>query len=168
MPKDMTREQVPLGEIKYQWKVSEYEKYQRGFGWYVAMVLLGIALAAFGLLTGNYLFALIIVLFGIIMYLQHVQEPPEVLFAITETGIVLGRKYYRYTELKDFWILYNPPVVKNLYFTINNVLRHRLQVPLQKYDPRPIREYLAQYLVENVEEEGEPVSDKVARALKLH
>jgi hypothetical protein len=36
------------------------------------------------------------------------------------------------------------------------------------FDPRPIRDYLSQYLTENFDEEEEPLSDKMARLLKIH
>jgi hypothetical protein len=96
------------------------------------------------------------------------QEPMDVYFAITETGINLGKKYYRCNELSNFWLIYNPPEVKNLYFGLNSVVKHRLQVPLLDFDPRPIREYLNQFLTEDLEQEEEPLSDRLARILKIH
>ena len=101
------------------------------------------ALVVFALLTANYLFALVIVLFGIVMFMHDMQEPLEVYFALTDTGIILGKKYYRYSELQSFWLIYNPPEVKNLYFTLNGLVKHRLQVPLLDYDPRAIRDHLS-------------------------
>jgi len=95
------------------------------------------------------------------------QEPIELFFAITETGIVLGNKYYRYSELANFWVIYNPPEVKTLYFSLNKMVKHRLQVSLDNYDPRPIRDYLGQYLEEDLEQEEEPLSDRFARLFRL-
>jgi hypothetical protein len=129
----------------------------------VALLLVGYAFV-----SANYLFALIIVLFVIILYLHNLQEPLAVPFAITTAGIIVGKKFYRYSELKNFWIIYQPPLVKNLYFTLNQVFRHRLQVPLLDHDPRPIRDYLSQYLSEDLEQEEEPLSDRMARLFKLH
>ena len=167
MAQDITREQVNIGPVVYQWLLKEYETYNRNRRWYVFMGLMGVILVAYAVATANYLFALIIVLFAIIVYIHDLQQPQEVPFIITTTGIVLGRKYYRYNELASFWILYNPPEVKNLYFTLNNVIKHRLQVPLFDYDPRPIRDVLSQFLSEDLEQEEEPFSDRLARMWQL-
>jgi len=170
MPKNLARESVEVGAIMYEWTMKEYEKYERGRTWYIVMAIIGALLLTYALITGNNSFALIIVLFGIVLYLHEMHEPQEVVFAITETGIVIGKKFYRYSELENFWIIYNPDPgrPKNLYFTMNGYLRHRIQISLLDYDPRPIREYLRQFVAEDLSQEDEPLSDKVARLLKIH
>ncbi|MBI5728667.1 MAG: hypothetical protein HY983_00245 [Candidatus Magasanikbacteria bacterium] len=168
MPKDLTKENAPVGKVVYEWLVKEYEQYERSRRWYLIAGLLGVVCLVYAVATANYLFALILVLFAIVLYLHEMQPPLNVYFAITETGIILGKKYYRYSELADFWLIYNPPEVKTLYFRLNNMVKHRLQIPLLDYDPRPIRNYLNQFLSEDLEQEDEPVSDRMARILKIH
>lgn len=168
MSHDLTKEQINVGRVVYEWTVKEYEQHDRSRRWYMVVGGFGIFCVVWGLLTSNYLFALIIILFGIVLYLHDIQTPFEVPFAITETGIILGRKYYKYTEIKDFWVIYNPPDVKNLYFTLNGIVKHRLQVPLLNYDPRPVREYLRKYITEDLEQEQEPLSDRLGRVFKIH
>ncbi len=167
MPKDLTKEDAIVGKIVYQWVVKEFEKYDRNKRWYFMTGMAGLILFVYAVISGNYLFALIVVLFAIIMYLQDMLEPAEVPFAITTTGIILGKKFYRYSELKNFWMIYTPPQVKNLYFGLDNVFKHRLQVPLMDYDPRPIRDYLRGYLTEDLEQEEEPLSDRFARLFRI-
>lgn len=168
MPKDLTREIAPVGDIVYEWWVKEYEQHDRSRRWYIVMGALALFCILYGMFTNDYLFALIIVLLGIILYLHELQEPLMVYFAITQTGIILGKKYYRFGELKNFWVLYNPPIVKNIYFSLDNAIKYRLVVPLLDFDPRPIREYLGQFIDENTEIEEEPFIDQLARVLKLH
>jgi len=168
MPKDLSKEDINPGRIVYAWTVKEYEKYDRSHRWYLATGIALAAFLAFALLSGNYLFALVIILFGIVLYLHDMQEPMDVYFAITDTGIILGRRYYRFSELKNFWLIYNPPEIKTIYFTLNSVVKHRLQVPLLEYDPRAIRDHLNQYLTEDLEQEEEPLSDTLARVFKIH
>ena len=167
MPQNILNSDINIGNIQYEWSVKEYERHERGKNWYVAMSLVGLLLVVDGVVSGNYLFALITVLFGIILFMQDMVEPMEVYFALTNTGIVVGKKYYRYSELNNFWIIYNPPFTKNLYFGQNSILRHRIQVPLYDFDPRPIREYLVQYLQEDLEQEEEPLSDRMSRIMKI-
>jgi len=168
MPKDITKEDAVIGEVIYQWAVKEYNSHDRDRRWYVLTGITGVALFVYAIIAANYLFALILVLFGIILYMHDLLEPMEVNFAITSTGIILGKKYYRYNELKNFWMIYNPPEVKNLYFSTQNLAKHRLQVPLLNNDPRPIRDYLNKFVMEDLEEEEEPMSDRFGRLFKLH
>ncbi len=168
MPQDATADNVNVGKIIYQWSVQEYTPYERGRRWYVVMGGLGLLLVIYAVYSANYLFALIIILFGLILSLSSMRPPLEVRFAVTNTGIIVGGRYYRYSELTNFWVIYDPPTVKNLYFSFNNFFKHRLSVPLLDYDPRPIREYLAQYLEEDLEKEEEPFSDRLARLFRLH
>ncbi|MCX6780401.1 MAG: hypothetical protein NT034_04490, partial [Candidatus Magasanikbacteria bacterium] len=148
MSQNILNSEVNIGDVQYEWNVNEYERHERSKNWYVAIGILGAILVGYGVVSGNYLFALITVLFGIILFMQDMVEPMEVYFALTNTGVVIGKKYYRYSELNNFWIIYNPPATKNLYFSQNSLLRHRVQVPLYDFDPRPIRDYLNQFLEE--------------------
>lgn len=168
MPKDITREPVNFGAITFQWIVQEYEKYPRSRRWYMITGALAALLIIYAIWSSNILFALVIVLFGVVMYLHEAQEPLEVNFAITETGIVLGRKFYRYSELDRFWIIYNPGDVKNVYFSVKNTFKSTLIIPLFDNDPRPIREYLGQFVLEDLDQEEEPLTYKWARILKIH
>ena len=167
MPKNILKEEINIGEVQYEWTVKEYEQHERNQKWYWIIGGIGIGLAIYGVLSANYLFALITVLFGIILFMQDMVAPMDVYFAITNTGVVIGKKYYRYSELTTFWLIYNPPFTKNLYFSQNNVLHHRIQVPLYDYDPMPIREYLNLYLEEDLDQEEEPLSERMGRILKI-
>ena len=167
MPRDLSRENVPLGTIEHQWIINEYNQYDHSRTWYISMAVLGVALLAYALFTGNNSFAVIIVLFAVIMYLHEQQRPLELNIAITESGLVVGNKLYRYSELENFWIVYEPGEVKNLYFMVNGIVKNRLSVPLGDMDPRPIRRYLSQFVIENSTEEEEPFSDKLTRVFKI-
>ena len=168
MPTDITKENIPFGDVVFQWTVKEYNKYDRSRRWYILSALLGVILLATSIWTGNYLFSLIIILIAIIIFLHEIQEPIDVPFAILDTGIVVGKNYYKFSELNNFWLIYNPPDVKNLYFGINGTIKHRIQIPLLDYDPRPIRDYLNEYLEEDLSQEEEPLSDRLARLFQIH
>jgi hypothetical protein len=168
MPKDLTKEEVNTGEVVYEWLIKEYEQYDRSKRWYIIMSLLGVVLVGYALYSANYLFALVLVLFGIVLYLHEMQAPLDVYFAITEVGIIIGKKFYRFSELGNFWIIYNPPTVKNLYFKLGATIKNRLRVPLLDYDPRPVREHLIKFLAEDTEQEEEPISDRLSRVFKIH
>lgn len=167
MPINLAKEDVNVGDVVYSWKVKEYEQHDRDRRWYIFMAALAVLLLIFAVWSTNYLFILVIVLFGIILFLHQHQKPMEIDFAITETGIVLGSKYYKFGELESFWLIYNPPAVKTLYFGRKGWIKHRMVVSLYDNDPRVIKHYLGQYIDEDIEQEEEPFSDRLSRIFKL-
>jgi hypothetical protein len=89
-------------------------------------------------------------------------------FVLEEEGIVIGSKFYDYDEIKNFSIVYKPKEnIKNLYLTFNNNLKNRITIPLIDENPLIIRRYLLQYLDEDLDRNHEPVSESIARMLKL-
>lgn len=161
-------ENTLIGEILHEWTIQEYEKHERGAPWYVIMVLLGLGLVAYALFTGNFLFALIIILFAIILFLQSHQEPAQVRFQITDLGVVVGGRFYPYSELEEFYLIYNPPEVKTLFLRPKSALRPLLRIPLLDKNPIEVKHALREFLPENLEKEEEPLSDKIARNWRIH
>lgn len=159
---------VMTGTALYTWEVPEYEQHDRPARWYVIMVTVGLLLVAYGLFTNNFLFALIIILFAIIVFLQSHQTPHQIAFSITDLGVIVNNRFYPYSELSDFYIIYNPPEVKTLFLEPETSLRPRIRVSLMDIDPNEIKFTLRQYLDENVEKEQEPLSDQIARDWKIH
>jgi hypothetical protein len=167
MPQDINKTNINTGDVVFYWKIKEYEKYSRSKRWYLTASVISILLIVYAVFSANYLFALMIVLFGIILIIQEMKEPEELDFAICETGIVVGVKYYSFSELEKYWIIYSPPDIKYLYFELKGVIFHRLGVDLADANPNEVRAFLNQYLFEDLEREEEPFSDRIGRLLKL-
>ena len=70
MPKKL-EENIDVGEILHEWTVQEYEKHERNRAWYVIMSIIGIVLLAYSLLTSNFLFSLVLILFVVIIFLFY-------------------------------------------------------------------------------------------------
>jgi len=167
MPQDLIRQNVNFGDVLFNWSFDEYEKYDRSHKWYFVAGGAILLLLIYSTVTANYLFALIIVLFAIIILLQEMRQPSKLDFAITDTGIVVGRRYYPFSELEKFWIIYNPPMVQVLYFEPKSAIKHRLHIPILDEDPQEIRSFLNQFLEEDLDKEEEPLSDRLGRLFKI-
>ena len=167
MPKKLY-DVASVGNVQHQWSVTEYERHDRAPFWYVFMISIGIVLVVFGLFTGNFLFSLIIILFAIILFLQSQQHPIEVPFLITNVGVVVSDRFYSYSELKEFYIIYQPPAIKTLYIETGSVWHPRLHIPLYDQNPVEVRHTLQNYLIENIEKEDEPLSDRLSRNWGIH
>ena len=155
------------GETFFAWEFPEYTKHHRTMWWYLGIGALGGILIIFSLLTKNYLFALIILMTAIIIFLYEAKDPLQVTFSITEDGIGIGNDFFAWKEIRNFWIIYEPPEVKNLYLDFKNVYRPRLAIPLDEQNPLKIREKLLEFIDEDLEKESEPLSDTLGRKLKL-
>jgi len=168
MPEKIT-EQTLVGDTLHEWTVQEYEHHSdRGRLWYFLMITLGLVLVVYGMVTGNFLFALIIILSAIILFLQSHQTPPQVLFQITELGVILGSRFFAYSELENFYIIYSPPDVKTLYLEPKGVMRPRITIPLLDTNPIEVKHTLREFLEEDFEKEDEPLSDRAARNWRIH
>lgn len=166
MPK-ILQSDIQTGDTLYQWVVEEYVQYERNSAWYIFMISLGLILVLYGIFSNNFIFALIIILVGIILFLQSHQQPLPINFQIAELGVIVGNRFYSYDELVDFYIMYNPPEVKMLFIETNNPLRPRLRIPLMDMNPVEIRSALLAFLPENTEVKEEPLSDMIARRFRL-
>ena len=156
------------GTVFFSWDFPEFGTNWRNRTWYKWAIPVAIALLIYALFSANYLFAVIIVLVAIIYFFQAFDSPLTVRCEISEDGVVLGKRFYDYRDLSLFWIIYEPPEVKTLYIEFRNPVKPRLGIPLQDQNPLEIRDTLGQYLEEDVERENEPISDGLARALRMH
>ncbi len=151
----------------FSWSVVEYPHHERGFWWYLVATLVGGALIVYALVTGNIMFAFIVVIFALILFILSRVPPRSLLVVIDDTGITVGSHKYLWKELKSFWIIYEPPALKNLYLEFGAGFRSRLTLGLEDGDPVAIREFLMQYIPEESDKTDEPMSDWLGRILKI-
>ena len=149
------------------WSFPELEKPERSKRWYIWTTLIGLLLLVFAVVSQNFLFGLIIILVAIILFAYHHKEIENVEFAILDDGIIVGEKFFRFSEIKNFWIIYEPPYVKNLYFEFKSSIKPRLTIPLNDINPVKVREILLEFLEEDISKETEPLSESIGKRLKL-
>lgn len=155
------------GKSLMTWEIPEFEQHERGRLWYIIAFVVVAALLVWALLNANYLFAILIIIFAITSYLQISRHPADITVRITEKGVAIGDRLYRYDTLRAFWVIYKPPVVNALYLEFKNSLRPEMSIPLKKKNPVKVREILLDYLTEDLEKEEESFSDQLRRQLKL-
>jgi len=159
---------ITIGDILHEWTIQQYDRHDRGTPWYIIMIGLGLLLVLYGVFTGNFLFSLIVILFGIIIFLQSHQEAPQTPFHITDLGVVVGGKFYEYSEFEGFYIIYKLPHTKTLFFDTKSILQPALRIPLLDNNPIEIKHSLREFLTEDTEKEEEPLADRAARNWKIH
>ena len=157
-----------FGEEIVDWEAPEYEKHERTKLWYISAITVALLLLLFSFLTANFLFAVIIIIVALVIILHDSREPDMVRISLTDEGLVVGRKFYDYDELKNFSIVYKPRQgVKNIYFEFKSVAKPRLSIPLGNMNPLPIRKDLLKYLTEDLDRTDQPLSESLGKLFKL-
>ena len=121
----------------------------------------------YAVVTANFLFAVIVLMLGVIILLTTFKEPQRVEVHITTMGIVVGNTFYPYKDVKDFSIVYQPPQTKLLYVGLSSLLHPLLSIPLEEMDPNQVRERILSYALENLERKEESLTDQLRRLYKL-
>ena len=149
------------------WSFPEHEKHERSRRWYITAGIVGVIFMAYALLSGNWLFALIIVMIAMVMFINHHSEARIIEFTIDHDGLRLGQRQYSYRDLKNFWLVYDPAITKKIFFVFKSNTRPILSIPIDQENPLEIRSFLRQYLEEDLEQESEPFSEAMGRILKI-
>lgn len=158
--------QIDQGEEILSWQAEDISVRRRGLWWYVFASVAAAGLLIYAIRERNFLFAFIVIMFAIIFATHHIRSAAEVRFAITDLGLRIGSRFFPWRDIEEFWIAYEPPAVKTLYVEFSG-LRPRLPIPLEDADPNQVREVLRQFIAENSSKHEEPISDWVARVLKI-
>jgi type IV secretory pathway VirB3-like protein len=155
------------GDEYLVWEVLERPKYERGRLWYLIAIAVAVGLLIYAVATANFLFALIIIMFALILYLSSVVDPRTVRVALTQAGVTVGERFHRYRDISRFWVVYQPPEVKTLYLDLKSGFNSCMPVHLGDVNPNQVRQILAHFVREDLDEDDEPVSDFIGRILKI-
>lgn len=155
-----------FGEERLAWDISEYHAHHRGLLWYLGASAGGVLFLIYAVYTRNFLFAFILIMVGVIIATHSLRPPAQYRFAITGTGLTLNDRRYGWKDIQSFWIAYEPPEIKTLYLEFNG-FKPRLPVPLEDADPNAVRKKLREFLAEDTSKTEEPLSDWLARVLKI-
>ena len=162
-----TDDELDIGEILISWEIPSFHKHEKPKVWYVYFFILTTLCLIYSYFNKNPLFALVIILSAILYLANEKNEPKKIIFAISEDGIVIENKFIPYKKLKTLYILYQPPLIKNLYFQPKNPIAQVITIPLEAENPVEIRKILLQYLSEDLEKEDMPGSESIGHMLKL-
>lgn len=158
---------LSLGTKLLAWQFPENRAIERSKRWWImAGMIVGI-LVVYALWSLNFLFAIIIIIGSVIIWLDSRKQPALLNFAIHQPGVTVNKRLWPWKELDHFWIAYRPPEVTALYLQPKGAFNPRLSIPLVQMNPLKVREVLTKYLTENLEREDEPTSEALSRLLKL-
>ena len=157
-----------------EWTFPEYPHHQHSSKWYMWMGIIGGAFFFWSLVTQNYFFLVFLVLVFLVIFLHEIHPPQRITIRLLGNGIMFGagddtskHHLYKYSDVRKFWILYEPPMVKNVYIVFRSKWKTRLRIPLEDQDPSTVRRILQEHCREDVEPRDEPLEDMLRRIIRL-
>jgi hypothetical protein len=163
----MAYDELDNQDVLLAWEYSEEDRYTRSGTWYFVMGAVALGLLLYSLASGNFLFALIVIMAGLVVYLSSTHPAEDVVVAVTDTGILAGGAFYDYSDISHFWFAYEPPRVTSLYLDFKQPWRPGVVLELAEQDPNDVRDVLSVFLLEDLTKDEEPLLDTIGRALKL-
>ena len=151
----------------FVWEAPAYERYERGPRWYLVMIIIALLFVGYAVWTANYLFAFIVLISAILLVLVGNEKPKRILVQIGQNGIVVNGEFMSFDDIRHFAIVYQPPRVKVLYVYPRGTAFRRHRIYLGEQNPIEIRQFLRQYLEEDLDLRDEHFSDILGKLLKL-
>lgn len=162
-----TADAIDAGDILLSWESWEYPPIERSGRWYAIATGIGLFCLLYAMFTANYIFAVIVIMFAMIIMMRDIKKPARLQTYITTEGVVFGDRLYTFKDIRDFSLTYDPPDVKNLYITFNSSLQPMLSIPLEDANPNLVRAALLPFAYENLARDGETLTDTLRRVYKL-
>lgn len=159
--------QTNVGKVALRWVFREFKPVKRSRHWWIAATLVVVVLVGYAVWRANFLFALIILMGAVLVVAETRRNPRVIETQITTLGVVVGKKFWRWSEIMEFWIAYQPPEVANLYIVPSSWYDPRVTIPLEKINPLTARALVGKYVTENLDREDEPTSEALTRLFKL-
>ncbi len=152
-------------DILMNWESREFIQYDRNPAWILVVYILASLTLVYAIWTMNFLFAVLVVLFTIIIVIYTQRKPNILKVALMKKGFKINNILYTYEDdIENFWILYNPPDLKVLNFKRRQSLLPSLVIQLEDQNPLKIREILLKFLPEDLSQD-ESTIDRMSRKI---
>lgn len=137
------------------WQAPEYEYFEKTNDWFWTLGIITIGLSLASIILKNFLLALFVFIAGFAIALYGARRPKTINFSIDHKGITIdNREIYPYSNLKSFWVEYDPPEKKELIVESKKFFMPRISILLGNTNPQAIRQCLLKYLKEEKSEES--------------
>lgn len=149
-----------------KWQIPEYPQYHRGKIWYLIAIIAGAALLISAIMTGNFLFTIIIIISVFISLLSSWHGAKMVDFKLTDDGVIIDGLFYGWDKFQSYWIVKNEEIT-NLGLDLKNWLKTDLYVPVLGVSEVEVEKYVSKFLKKNPDRKEEPMSYLLGRKLKI-
>lgn len=163
----MAAKKNDYGTTVITWKAPEYQDVERGPRWMAFAGGSALMMIVFSIWQDTYAFAVVVLLLAGIYFLTQNHKPKEIEISLTTNGILADGTFFPYTNMKHFWVIYEPDIpLKRLGFEMKSGMLRELHYELEQQDPTQVRSFLLTHVFE-LEDRSETFIEKIIRVLKL-
>ena len=147
------------------WQGPEFEVYERDKQWYIAAAVVLLLIVTYAVIINSPIMAITFILIGVVGYIYLQKDPRDLVFAVTEQGVVVGDELFHFDDIESFWIFYEPPHTYMLSLAMRNRMLPHVHIPLHQVDPVELREALMNFVPEERQEMN--IIDTIERLLHI-
>jgi len=133
---------------KIEWSALEYEEKERSVDWFWALGIIVVAGSIASLIYGNYFFAILLILSGILLGFFAIKKPEMVSYELNKKGLKIKTRLFPYESMKSFFVQTTPKPM--LFVKSSRMFMPILSMPIEDNLAEDIRSLL---LSNNVQEE---------------
>jgi len=133
---------------KIEWSALEYEEKERSVDWFWALGIIVVAGSVASLIYGNYFFAILLILSGILLGFFAIKKPEMVSYELNKKGLKIKTRLFPYESMKSFFVQTTPKPM--LFVKSSRMFMPILSMPIEDNLAEDIRSLL---LSNNVQEE---------------
>ena len=147
---------------KIEWSALEYEEKERSVDWFWALGIIVVAGSVTSLIYGNYFFAILLILSGILLGFFAIKKPEMVSYELNKKGLKIKTRLFPYESIKSFFVQTAPKLM--LFVKSSRMFMPILSMPIEDNLAEDIRSVM---LSNNVQEEEmkEGPSEKIMERL---
>lgn len=146
------------------WEAEEYITHDKNAGWYIGLVIVGVALVALSVWLKWWTFTALIVLCFVSLLIYVVRPPRKIQYEVNEEGLFEGDKLYHFENFRAFGILQD-----DTNFAIVLMPRKRFSPAVMVYFPKEKGEEIVDLFGSRLQMEEVKLDfiDKIVRELRI-
>lgn len=147
---------------KLEWSALEYEERERSNDWFWALGIIVATSSAASLIYGNYFFAVLLILSGLLLGFFANKKPDMVSYELNEKGLKIRTRLYPYENIKSFWVQVETKPI--LFIKSERAFMPIISIPIEDVMAREIHSIMLSADIPE-EEMREHVSEKIMESL---
>jgi hypothetical protein len=152
--------------VLLSWRAPSFDYFEKNTWWYVAAGAVVILIIGYFVWIHDWFSLAIAVIISVVLFWYvATARPKNESYAITSYGVQADDRYFPYTDMHSFSILYTERV-KKVYFVFLKKYLPTLAIDISSIDPNQLRLILSRKIPENPGA-GENILDRVIRLLRI-
>ena len=148
------------------WNAPSHPKHNRTVQWYTVFFIIILGFAGYGAYTGNWTFAILMLLCGLIYPLLHDHTPPEKRIDIYPQGFLFADALTRWDDCTGFWLVPTKTYTELHVEYLEGKKQKEVKIQTGNIDTASLRLRLAEFIPE-LSNRGERLLDMIIRICKL-